>query len=256
MCNKKQLKSTAQELEEYYHAVNRYLGYQPTFFENAYDHQATPIVTSERKGELIGALWGFIPSTVKTVDKAKELRVNTINARSEDMYNTPSYQNSAKASLRCLIPCTGFYESHHSPDSKIKTPYIIRVKNQPIFSLAGIYSHWHHPERNSEMITYSICTTAANKQMEFVHNSKKRQPVFIPREYEKDYLNGDLTPEDVIELCRSHSDDNFVYHPVSKTVNATKISSSEKNVPGIDDPVNYTIEEMEGKPKKQTGSLF
>jgi putative SOS response-associated peptidase YedK len=48
------------------------------------------------------------------------------------------------------------------------------------FAFAGIYSHWKDADTDEEIKTYSILTTAANKLMSKIHNTKMRMPVILP----------------------------------------------------------------------------
>lgn len=258
MCFAKQTKAAAAELEAYYDSINRVPDYLPRFYENGFDFQSMPVVTSERSKELLPVTWGLIPSSVKTVKSAKEIRLSTLNCKSENMYSTPAFKDSSGAGLRCLIPCTGFYEWHwdNPVKAKNKTPYVIKAKDSAIFSLAGIYSHWYNPEIGEEIMTYAVLTTESNKMMSWLHNSKKRQPVILPREYERDWLNPNLTEKDVLELCKSMPEDFLTYYSIGKQIGGNKLTSDEKNVPTVDQPVEYTQEEIEGTattdaPKKE-----
>lgn len=273
MCYHKQSKATAGELEEFYDSINRVPDYLPKYYENGYDFGISPVLTIERKKELLPVMWGLIPASVKTVQTAKELRVRTLNCRSEEMYSTSAFAPSAKAGLRCLIPATGFFEWRwdNPTKAKYKTPFIIKAKDQPIFSIGGIYTHWFNPDRSEEQLTYSVLTTASNPGMSYVHNSKLRQPVIIPKQYERDWLNDTLTEDDVLALCKSMPDDFLTYYSISRDFSGNRLSSEEKNRPEIEKPVEYPKEELEtvvaekpkkepkvkkGKPDQGQGSLF
>jgi putative SOS response-associated peptidase YedK len=271
MCFFKQNKATAAELEKYYDAINRVPDYQPNYYENGYDFKPSPVLTVERSKELLPVTWGLIPQSVKTVDSARKIRLNTLNCKSEMMYETPAFKDSAKAGLRGLTGCTGFFEWHHSAGGKNKTPYKVEAKDHGIFSLGVIYSHWYDPAIGEEILTYAVLTTDSNPMMSWLHNSKKRQPVIIPRAYERDWLNPNLTEKDVLELCRAMPEDFLTYYSIGKQIGGNKLTSDEKNSPEIEKPVEYSPEEIEGekeakapksakakkgKPDSGQGSLF
>jgi putative SOS response-associated peptidase YedK len=88
-------------------------------------------------------------------------------------------------------------------------------------------------------------TTAANQKMSWLHNSKKRQPVIIPREFEKDFLNPNLSDHDVLALCKSMPDDFLSYYSITKDISGNKLSSEQKNTPEIEKPVQYLPEELD-----------
>ncbi|RZJ87517.1 MAG: hypothetical protein EOO20_15910, partial [Chryseobacterium sp.] len=98
--------------------------------------------------------WGLIPFWVKSWDDAVKLRRQTLNARSEEILQKPSFRNSV--SNRCVIPVTGFFEWKHIMGIKKvkgveqetaidKIPYYIHPKEHEFFYLAGLYSSWTDP---------------------------------------------------------------------------------------------------------------
>lgn len=73
--------------------------------------------------------------------------------------------------------------------------------------------------------------------MSDIHNSKMRMPVILPREYEKDWLNPNLSENDVKALCEPYADKGFDAFPVSKLIYAKK--ETERNVPQVLEKVRY-----------------
>jgi len=67
--------------------------------------------------------------------------------------------------------------------------------------------------------------------MEKVHNSKKRMPVIIPQEFEKDWLNPNLTREDVIAFCQPFDTNLMDAYTISRMITDRKIE--DKNRPDI-----------------------
>jgi putative SOS response-associated peptidase YedK len=246
MCNFKSLaEKKAESLADYYSAdYDKILEeiYGARFVENAFDHFATPILTVENPKKLIHHNWGLIPWFSKTLQDGLALRPRTVNCRSEEMYITSSFRDAAKKNQRCLIPATGFFESKWLDVNKKTTPkfpFLIYKKEQPIFSFAGLYSKWTDKSTDTDYLTYTILTTAAtgNKLMSDIHNSKLRMPVILPKEYEKDWLNPNLTEDDVKALCQPYSDSGFDAYPVSKLIYAKK--ETERNVPAVLEKATY-----------------
>jgi putative SOS response-associated peptidase YedK len=122
MCYHKEQKQTVRQLGDYYGATySKDLEemYTPYFHENAFDHDATPLVTAHRPKELRLYNWGLIPFWVKDLSSATKVRVTTLNCISEEMFEKPAFKDVAKAGQRCLIPGTGFYEWRWlNPDDK------------------------------------------------------------------------------------------------------------------------------------------
>jgi putative SOS response-associated peptidase YedK len=207
--------------------------YGPMFHENGFDFKASPIITAHRPNELVLYNWGLIPHWVKDMGSGLKLRASTLNCISEEMYDKPSFRDAVKAGQRCLIPCSGFFEwKWKSPDAKTsdKFPYHIFLKDQQLFSLAGLYAKWTDRETGNVHVTYTVLTTWANTMMERIHNKKKRQPVIIPRQYERDWLNPNLTKDDVIALCQPISGDTMEAYTISKMITA---KDQETNVEAV-----------------------
>ena len=191
------------------------------------------------------------------------IRNQTLNAISEEMYDKPSFRDSLKDNRRCLIPATGFFEWHwNDPKGKLKQPYFIHLPKQKIFSLAGIWSAWHDKENDKDVYTYSILTCPANPLMQKIHNNKRRMPVIISDQYMNDWLNPDLTKDDVLAFCQPFDQTLMEAYPIDKKIGSTKIKSEEKDVPEIlnkverveSTVVETTSKKVKGDPGQ--GSLF
>ena len=98
---------------------------------NATPTQTLPVVTNERPGTIQQFRWGLIPSWGKTLSTGSMM----INARSETLQEKPAFRKLI-GSRRCLIPADGFYE--WKKDGKDKQPYRITLKDEELFSIAGL----------------------------------------------------------------------------------------------------------------------
>lgn len=145
-----------------------------------------PVICSNQPEKIEPLNWGLVPSWTPDADTAKKLRMQTLNARSETVFEKPSFRNSIRT-RRCLIPSTGFFEWQH--EGKNKIPWFIKMKNQEVFSMAGIWDEWVNKETGELFRGFSILTTAANTIMEKIHNTKKRMPVLLSPEDEMSWLN-------------------------------------------------------------------
>ena len=235
MCYHKSQKHDLNYLADYYSASYEKVmeeQYQPNYHENGFDFLPSPVVTTGKPSELQLFNWGMIPFWVKDLPAALKLRVSTLNCISEEMFDKPSFRDAAKEGKRCLIPCSGFFEWRWlDPEDKKsrKFPYFVQL-DQPLFSIAGLYARWIDRETSTPFYTYTVLTTRANKLMGKIHNSKQRMPVIIPREYEKDWLNPNLTKDDVLALCQPVDDSKMKAYTISKLITS---KNEESNVPEV-----------------------
>ncbi|HNP07381.1 MAG TPA: SOS response-associated peptidase [Cyclobacteriaceae bacterium] len=236
MCYHKQDKALAAALVKRYD-VPLPFDYTPVHYENGFDFKSSPVITAEKPTEFQAINWGLIPWWSKSKNDAEQIRMRTLNAISEEIYEKSSFRDSINNGKRCLIPCTGFFEWRWFNGGKTKYPYYIHLKEGKIFSIAGLYSNWVDKVSGEEIVTYSVLTTKANELMEKIHNSKKRMPVILPMEHEKDWLNPNLTKEDVLELCQPLPNDKLEAYTISKMITDRKVE--DKNVPELFRPFEY-----------------
>ena len=173
--------------------------FEPVFHANAFSNLAMPVITNENKDEVQFYNWGLIPAWVKTAKDAQDINKKTANARSETVFEKPSFRSAIKKK-RCLVPANGFYEWRH--EGKEKIPHFVYLKNQDIFSFAGIFENWTNKETGEIINTYSILTAPANELMSYVHNNRERMPVILRKEDEEYWLS-DLKNED--EICKVYN---------------------------------------------------
>lgn len=199
MCYHKSLNATAPELEARYDAVMPDgARFQPVYHANAYTLPAWPVLTRQEPGKFQLIQWGLIPNWTKTRDDADDIRTRTINARSETIYEKPSYRMAAQKGQRCLIPVTGFYE-WYTVGSK-KFPFYISTTDQKIASIAGLWDEWPDPDTGELIRTYTLLTTDANSLLAAIHNTKKRMPCVLTREAERAWLHDGLSETDALAL--------------------------------------------------------
>lgn len=128
--------------------------------------------------------WGLVPSWSRDID----FRKNTLNARIETVDEKPSFRNIT--SNRCLVIASAFFEWHWNDEKgKSKDKYRVSSGESKLFAFAGIYDTWLNPSTGSNYNSFSIVTTAANKQMEYIHNHKKRMPIMLKLGDEEAWLD-------------------------------------------------------------------
>src|SRR5579859_3280152 len=167
------------------------------YLENGFDYLPTPIVTAGDPNQFKLFKWGLIPFYVTDKEKAMTLRTQTLNCISEEMYEKPSFRDAAKNAQRCLIPVTGFFEWRWLDEQgTVKIPYYITFRDHQLRSMAGLYSRWKDKETGEYYYSYTVLTCEANSILEYVHNNKKRMPVFIAKEDEQAWLKKELSVKD------------------------------------------------------------
>ncbi|MBM6615534.1 SOS response-associated peptidase [Desemzia sp. RIT804] len=182
MCGRYSFEASKKELSERYQLKESADEYKEK--EEIYPTNISPIVLPEAK---IGFLtWGFSPSFTKRP---------LINARGETILEKQTFSQAFKTK-RCLVPATSFFEWEKLDNRKEKRE--ISVKNQTIFSMAGIYDSFLD-KNGKEVWMYSIITTEANEQLKGIHD---RMPVILTLENEDDYLDLDQPPEKIQELLK------------------------------------------------------
>lgn len=202
---------------------------------NAFSNPSCPVITDDESIQI--KEWGLIPFWVKDRKNADEIRRKTYNARSETLFDKPSYRTPIK-SQRCIIPSTGYFEWHHN--GKETTPYFIFLKDEPIFSIGGIYDYWTDPETGKEYTTFSMITTEANELTGYIHNggsNPHRMPFILSKEEEKLWLNPNLTKEEIKSLLQP-----FPEEPMDAYVIGNDFIKKNPHDKSIIEPIEERIE--------------
>jgi putative SOS response-associated peptidase YedK len=203
------------------------------YYVSGFDFPVMPVIADDHPESLQRFAWGLIPSWVKTPREAEEIRAQTLNARSETVLVKPSFRNAIRK-RRCLVPAEGFYE-WRLVDGK-KYPYYIFMRNQATFSFAGIWEEWTDKTTGEVCKTFSIVTTQANELLAKIHNTKKRMPVILSPEVEREWLRKGLDDEAILSLTRPLAGELLTAHTISKLITSR---TGERNVPAVRDYYPY-----------------
>ncbi|MFH2141451.1 MAG: SOS response-associated peptidase [Bacteroidota bacterium] len=180
-----------RELEKELELVN--FDEKAKYFVTGFEHPSIPVFTKDEKLKLNFFFWGLIPFWVKDFEEAKKIRNQTINARSESLFQKPAFRNPAKTN-RCVIPADAFYEYHHYNNNAY--PYHIFLKSGDPMLIAGIFDNWTFIETGEMYQTVAIVTTKANALMQKIHNNPKtkepRMPVILDKENAMKWLNNNI----------------------------------------------------------------
>lgn len=203
------------------------------YYTSGFEHKALPVITMEKPDEIQFFHWGLIPNWVKTKEDALLRRKSNLNAKSETIFDLPSFKDSIMI-RRCLVPATGFYE-WHDVDTK-KFPYQIMVvddeQSEAIrdFCFGGIYAAWVDKQTGEVTNTFSIITTPANDMMAYIHNLKKRMPLILRREDEALWLRNDLDENEINELMQPYPSRLMKAHTIGKMIGQTKVNRNIEEV--------------------------
>lgn len=186
------------------------------FHLSGFSHPEVPVFRKTDTGiELVPMTWGLIPGWCKDAKSATKLWNQTINARSESMFEKPSFREAAH-SKRGILLLQSFYEHHHFGNQAY--PFNIRLEtNEPMF-VAVLWDNWTDPFSSQNRETFSIVTTMGNDLMKILHNNPKlnepRMPLILNKEAVEIWLYGD--EDEVIEICQSFSKTRLSAYSVRK----------------------------------------
>lgn len=209
--------------------------FQQAFQLNGFEKPFLPVISSKDNSHIDFFRWMLIPSYVKSEE---DWKANTLNARAEGLFETPAYKNFWHQ--RCLVICTGFFEPHYPPNTKKPQTYYIQPKNQPFFTLAGIFSKWQ------DINTFSIIMVNASKVMAEIHNDKKRMPLILDGENRQKWLEQDLDKEEMKSLMKTPDLDEHLQ--TYRVMDGVFNSRRDTNVPDVIQPFKSDQAEQ--------GSLF
>lgn len=127
-------------------------------------------------------MWQFIPEW----QKPPEAKFKPINARDDKLEG--GFYRQAFHERRCLITASFFYEwKRVVVDRKEeKRPYLIKIKDEDVFGMGGIYSV-HTDVEGTEHFFCAIVTTTPNDLMKPIHD---RMPVIIHKDDYDTWLAG------------------------------------------------------------------
>lgn len=167
--------------------------------------------------------WGFLPPYLRNRESVTKFRhgytddkgkfhtpITTLNAVGEELLLPGKMYRDAALHRRCLVLSSGFYEWRHvHPIGKqgkplktaVKYPYHIFLPEQEVFFMAGIWQSWTDKDSGETVDTFAIVTTAANKLMRQIHNSKNRMPVILQEELAYEWLFGDLDEKRITAIA-------------------------------------------------------
>jgi putative SOS response-associated peptidase YedK len=230
MCYHNSINTDKQHLErKYKKKLNQQVSiFSPIHHASGFDFGIWPMITKDST-EIELFNWGLVPSWTKTYIDAKSIKAQTLNARIETISEKASFKNAK----RCLVSSTGFFEWQTVGSQKI--PYFIKLKEQEIFSMAGLYDSWIN-EKGELTYSFSIVTTEANSLMAGIHNVKKRMPVILNDSQEENWLD---SKNEILDFKTPFKSEQMQAHTISNI-----ISSKDHNSPKVNQAKIIEVQEQ------------
>lgn len=185
---------------------------------NVAPSQRLPVVRQEPDGgrHFDFAKWGLIPSWVKNPAEIQ----HPINAKAETVAIKPMFRHAFRKS-RILVPADAFYEWKVIAGKK--QPFLIRMRDELPFGMAGLLEHWLSPE--GDVQTFTILTTEPNPLMAEIHN---RMPAIIRPEDFGQWLNPDMTDVETLHrMIGPYPEALMEAYPVSRKVGSPANDGSD-----------------------------
>lgn len=236
MCYNYSLNTSIKSLESRFKASTKTEIELPVYHAFGFSYGKMPVVTNLSPDSIDLFQWGLIPAWIKSDTSAADIKKFNLNAKSETIFEKISFKSSI-ISKRCLIPATGYFEWQHV--NKEKIPYYIFLQNRDIFSFAGIWDTFTTSDHR-EINTFAILTTTADEFNSKIHNTKKRMPVILEEEQEKQWLEPNLEKKNIEKMFKNNNL-KFDAYKVSRLL-------SDKNV-------NTNIEKVLNRIDKQYNNL-
>ncbi|TXN37721.1 SOS response-associated peptidase [Flagellimonas hymeniacidonis] len=197
--------------------------YDPYYWMNGFSHGKIYGMTQEAPDKIDVMTWGIVEPWTKDVkERWKKLAGKSLNTQSEYAFDN-NRSEEAILKRRVVLPVTGYFEPYHI--KKESFPHLVQPIHESYFGLLGVYNV-------IDGIRYtSILTTEANRFMQQVHNSKKRQPIMLDPYHWKDWVDPNLNDSLIRQLMfQCDTDQEIEAFTVSKS--ATN-SRADNNVPEI-----------------------
>ncbi|MBR9814047.1 SOS response-associated peptidase [bacterium] len=135
--------------------------------------------------------WSLVPQWSKTA----KLKYSTHNARGETVADKPTFRSAWKASQRCVVPASAYFEWTGPKGSK--QCHAVAPEQAGGFVFAGLWESW---TRDGESVdSFTIVTVSAHPSIEWLHH---RMPLMLNDGDIDCWLAG--SPDEAGELIRPH----------------------------------------------------
>ena len=182
--------------------------------QNICPSQLLPIITNIDPRHINLYRWGLIPHWAKN----EKVGYKMFNARKETLLNKPAF-SQAVTQRRCLVIMDSFYEWKKVNSQKV--PHRIFLKDQPLFTAAGLWESWLHPAGN----TIHSCTVITQPPNNFMSHLHDRMPAILTVDQEQLWIDNNLSAAEAIKLLDepipSEMMDSYEMDPVTGRLDNT-----------------------------------
>ncbi|HZT03838.1 MAG TPA: SOS response-associated peptidase [Steroidobacteraceae bacterium] len=214
MCARYQTPSQAAA-ERYWQVIEPLWHFEPSW--RVLPTEQIPIVLA-LNGVITGRMmrWGLIPYSGQS-------SYPLINATVEKLTTWYGWRYPWEHGRRCIFAMNRFYEPHVFPGGR-KEPFYVRVRDRPLFGVAGIWER-KRSEDGAESLSCALITTPANELLAEVHNEKLRMPAVLREEEHAAWLTG--SPEEAMQALQPYPSDGMEAWQVSRRLYAVKAPNDE-----------------------------
>ena len=226
--------------------------------QSGFEYSNWPVIKPTMHGdwEMVKMEWGFLPFYLKDREAVKKFRegykdgkgkfhtaVITLNAIGEELLAPHKMFRDSALRRRCIVLSSGFYEWRHVPQigksgkilkATLKYPYFIKPAKGNFFLMAGVWQPWTDKETGETIETFAIVTTAANKLMAQIHNTKLRMPLILPEKEAAEWIREGLGEEEISKLATYQIPSlSMNAYPVYKDFRERENPMEEKKAEGL-----------------------
>jgi len=222
--------------------------FEKVYHVSGFNSPAMPVVTNEEPDKFSFLNWGLVPFWLKNKEQIKYIRMRTLNARSDTLFEKPSFKIPIRK-RRCLIVIDGYFEWREVAGKTY--PYYIHKKDNDAFALAGIWDEWTDEKNMEKLRTFSMISIDANPFIKKINNRKKRMPVILPEKDEKKWIQSDLGEEDIKSMLKTYDGTDLEAYPVKPLIGKRNVNS---NIPEVLEKYSYDkLRSLDDK--KEKGNL-
>src|ERR1700680_951908 len=116
------------------------------------------VVLQDDKRTLQSMRWGLIPNWWSK--PLKEMKLATFNARAETVAEKPMFRSAFKRN-RCLMPASGYYEWHDTPEGK--QPYYFTRRDGQVMTIAALWDEWMNKAEGEKLQSCCMVIMEPNK---------------------------------------------------------------------------------------------
>jgi len=221
--------------------------FENVYHVSAFDHPSMPVITNEAPGRFSFLHWGLVPFWVKDRAQIKQVRVKTVNARADTLFDRSSFRVPIREK-RCLIVMDGYFEWREVGGKTY--PYYIHMKDNDAFAVAGIWDEWTDENNMENLRTFSMISVDANAFIRRINNRHKRMPVILPKEDESKWIQPDIGEEGIKSMLKTYEGEELEAYPVKRLIGKKNVNS---NTPEVLEEYSYDALKSPGEKNEQQG---